>query len=194
MQNLHLVDNNQWQQYDFTFKPRSDYRYILVEAYYKVPVILPYNGHLLVDKLSDIKLIPCPDQDQTIASNASKTNALPPHKRNRVEEAVNKTTTAPPTKVVEKENTTAPVKKKILEDLDIKKLKTGSTVEIKNLYFKADSTGITRESYEVLDEIGQFLQQNKMYLLKLEVIPTAFHLQVTVINYLKKELNPFIIT
>ncbi|HMS67705.1 MAG TPA: OmpA family protein [Saprospiraceae bacterium] len=155
------VDNNQWQQYDFTFKPRSDYRYILVEAYYKVPVILPYNGHLLVDKLSDIKLIPCPDQDQTIASNASKTNALPPHKRNRVEEAVNKSTTVQTPKVSEKETTTAPPKKKILEDLDIKKLKTGSTVEIKNLYFKADSTGITKESYEVLDEIVQFLQQNK---------------------------------
>ena len=155
------IDNNTWVTYDFTFKPRADYRYILIEAYYKVPVILPYNGHILVDKLTNFKIIPCPDQDQVVASNTAKdkVNALPPHKKTRVEEALSKNNntveTKPPAKVVDQS------KKKILEDLDIKKLKTGSTVEIKNLYFKADSTGISSESYAVLDEIVGFMQQNK---------------------------------
>lgn len=162
------VDNNQWKEYEFTIKPRADYRYILVEAYYKVPVILPYNGHVLVDKLTDITMIPCPDQDQTIANNSSKVSALPPHKRNRVEDAVSKNAENSAPVIEETPTNKEPVvKKKILEELDIKKLKTGSTVEIKNLYFKADSTGITKESYEVLDEIVQFMQQNKNIVLEI---------------------------
>lgn len=154
------VDNNQWKVYDFTFKPRSDYRYLLVEAYYKVPVILPYNGHVLMDKLTNIKVIPCPDEE-IVANNAQKNDKvtnLPPHKRTRVEEAITKSETKP---VVVADSNEDKSKKKILEELDIKKIKAGTTIEIKNLYFKADSSGITRESYEVLDEIADFLVENK---------------------------------
>lgn len=152
------VDNNSWKVYDFTFKPRSDYRYILVEAYYKVPVILPYNGHILMDRLSNIKVIPCPEEEQLAANTPKndKLNNLPPHKRNRVEDAITKVDTKPVDTEVKEDS-----KKKILEELDIKKIKAGSTIEIKNLYFKADSSAITKESYDVLDEISEFLVTNK---------------------------------
>lgn len=153
------VDNNQWKLYEFTFKPRSDYRYLLAEAYYKVPVILPYNGHILIDRLSNIKVIPCPDEEQVVVNNLPKNDKLtnlPPHKRTRVEDAIVKADTKPTAEPKDDKD-----KKKILVELDIKKIKAGTTIEIKNLYFKADSSGITKESYDVLNEIADFLVTNR---------------------------------
>ena len=47
-----------------------------------------------------------------------------------------------------------------MEDLDINKIKAGSTIEIKNLYFKADTSAIDKSSYEVLDEVYGFLKNH----------------------------------
>jgi outer membrane protein OmpA-like peptidoglycan-associated protein len=48
-------------------------------------------------------------------------------------------------------------KPKILAELDEEKMSEGQTIRIRNLYFKADSSNITSESYEVLDELASFL-------------------------------------
>ncbi|MBP6399045.1 MAG: OmpA family protein, partial [Saprospiraceae bacterium] len=72
------------------------------------------------------------------------------HKKNRVDQSKEKPR---PT-----EQAVITPKERILEDLDIKKIKAGSTIEIKNLYFKADTTTIDKDSYEVLDEVYGFLK------------------------------------
>ncbi|MFM2392798.1 MAG: hypothetical protein RLZZ546_780, partial [Bacteroidota bacterium] len=51
-------------------------------------------------------------------------------------------------------------REKILPDLVISNIKIGQTLRINELYFKADSTEITPESYAVLDEIYVFLTNN----------------------------------
>lgn len=51
-------------------------------------------------------------------------------------------------------------REKILPDLVINNLKIGQTLRINELFFKADSTEITQESYTVLDEIYVFLSNN----------------------------------
>jgi outer membrane protein OmpA-like peptidoglycan-associated protein len=157
------VDHADWKTYEFKIKPKSEYRYILLEAYYKVPVMFPYSGHILVDAMSNFLKITCPDQIEEIVENNAKSQStvatvLPPHKRNRLEDAIRK----PEPKVVEQLDTPKIVAKtKILEDLDMNKLKAGSTVEIKNLYFKADTADINEASYEVLAEIIDFMKNNK---------------------------------
>lgn len=157
------VDHSDWKTYEFNIKPKAEYRYILIEAYYKVPVMFPYSGHILVDAMSNFKKITCPDKIEDIVENNAKSQAavttvLPPHKRNRLEDAIKK----PDPKAVEQIDTPKVVEKtKILEDLDISKLKAGSTVEIKNLYFKADTADINEVSYEVLSEIIDFMKNNK---------------------------------
>ncbi len=50
---------------------------------------------------------------------------------------------------------------KIMTELDKDLMVVGKTLEIKNLYFKADSTGITAKSKPALDEIYNFLNSNK---------------------------------
>ncbi len=51
--------------------------------------------------------------------------------------------------------------KKIMSELDKDLMVVGKTLEIKNLYFKADSTDITEKSKPALDEIYSFLNSNK---------------------------------
>ena len=156
------ITHQNWETYEFKFKPKFSHTFIVIEAYYKTPVLFPYCGHLLLDNLSNIQEISCTKEEEediaVVAPTKPKTQALPPHKRNRVEEAKKKTQTD----IAQADQSTAPAKKeKILKDLDIKKLKQGSTLEIKNLYFPADSTNVTPSSHLVLDEIYEFLIENK---------------------------------
>ncbi len=51
--------------------------------------------------------------------------------------------------------------KKIMSELDKELMVVGKTLEIKNLYFKADSVEITTKSKPALDEIFNFLNSNK---------------------------------
>lgn len=54
-----LVENIEWQRYDFVFMPKSNISYLQLEAYYNPTSPFPYNGNILLDKASDIILVPC---------------------------------------------------------------------------------------------------------------------------------------
>ena len=58
-------------------------------------------------------------------------------------------------------------KSKILSELDIDKVTEGQTLRINQLYFEADSSVITSESHEVLDEIYSFLTDNPNILVEI---------------------------
>lgn len=167
-----VVSHEEWRTYQFKFKPKADYNFIMIEAFYKVPVIAPYCGHILVDNLSDFDEMDCEAKLASVVSKvtgksiveASDSKAsLPPHKRGRLENekppvTQNNNTTKPP---IANNPPVANNKAKVLEDLDIKKIKTGAIINVKNLYFKADTSTIDKESYAVLDEIYEFLKSNK---------------------------------
>lgn len=51
-------------------------------------------------------------------------------------------------------------KPKILPELDMATLTVGQTLRINNLYFQADSSSITDQSYDVLQEVYDFLDEN----------------------------------
>ncbi|MBK8698958.1 MAG: OmpA family protein [Saprospiraceae bacterium] len=151
------VNHTDWRTYQFKVKPTSEHKYVLIEAFYKTPNFLPYCGHILVDNLSDFDEMDCEEvlppvlTKQALAKLETK-EALPPHKKTRVEQSKEKSKP--------QDSTVAAAKPKILEELDIKKIKKGTTIEIKNLYFKADTSTIDRSSYEVLDEIYGFLKNH----------------------------------
>ncbi len=54
-----LVTHTDWKPYHLFFKAQEAYSYLLLEAFYDTPTLVPYNGNLLLDKLSEIKLFPC---------------------------------------------------------------------------------------------------------------------------------------
>ena len=53
------IDNQEWKVLDFNFTPNQNYEFITLEAYYQTPVLVPYNGHVLIDGLSNISEVTC---------------------------------------------------------------------------------------------------------------------------------------
>ena len=53
------IEHTDWKSYLFTFQPEKEYQYIELEAFYKTPVLFPYNGNLLIDNASPMIPIPC---------------------------------------------------------------------------------------------------------------------------------------
>jgi hypothetical protein len=48
------VSSTDWQKLDFILKPKRNSGYFLIEAFYKIPTLLPYNGNILIDNASAI--------------------------------------------------------------------------------------------------------------------------------------------
>lgn len=172
------VNHNEWRRYEFTVHPRQNHSFILVEAFYRTPVILPYNGHILLDNMSHFIEIPCPKNSvagnitrslgkEIIEENFSKSITGDDIKRNDKSAGNNNKNNI--TKNEPKTTKTEPIvkKNKILEDLDISKLNVGSTVIIKNLYFDADQVKFNEKSHDVLDEIYDFISSNPNVVLEI---------------------------
>ncbi len=48
-----LISNTRWLEYQLVLTPKkSSYLYLTLEAYYKTPITLAYNGNLLIDNIS----------------------------------------------------------------------------------------------------------------------------------------------
>lgn len=152
------VSNFSWQIFSFEFRPKSNIRYITLEAFYKTPLLFPYNGNLLIDGASEIVQIACPGQAPLMAKVDGKSK-LPPHKRKK--EAASGSSAGNSMKDISA-NTTPPVRKiRLLPELTRSNIKEGQTIEIRDLYFKADTSSINKESYEVLEELHEFLMYHK---------------------------------
>jgi len=146
------VKHSPWKRYDFKFTPSVDVSSFTIEAFYKVPVLFPYNGHVLVDNMSAIIKVNCEDEPLLAEVEEKAEKIIPPHKRI-------KKNPVPKVEVQEEVEVAQTVKnqEKILVDLDRSTIHEGQTIEIQKLYFTADSSTISEESYEVLDEVYRFL-------------------------------------
>ncbi|MDX1684903.1 MAG: OmpA family protein [Saprospiraceae bacterium] len=163
------IKNVDWRKYEFILKPKENWNYIEFEAFYKTPVLFPYNGNILLDNTSAIEEIPCPEGPvqpakplpEVIAVQEPKQdNDIQVPKTTRQEEKEEpQTTTATPQPeppVVQADVNT----EKILKELDAKEIRKGQVIQIEKLYFEADKSNINPESYDVLNEVYDFLQKN----------------------------------
>lgn len=164
-----VIDHTYWKQYNFRFEPIRDFSYVTIEVFYKTPTPIPYNGNILLDDASTILLVPCDDEpeppivdidqpepkDPLNVSPSSKPIVEPKPKP----EPKPAETIVSSTDTKDDKDTDYKVSNDILK-LDRKKLVKGQVIKIENLYFKADSTNITNDSYPVLDEIYGFLRSN----------------------------------
>ncbi len=46
------IEHTNWQRYEFSFIAQQNWRYIVLECYYKEQTLLPYRGNILIDLLS----------------------------------------------------------------------------------------------------------------------------------------------
>lgn len=164
------IVHEDWRRYEFILQPSQDWSHIELEAFYETPVLFPYNGNLLLDNISAIEEIKCPQEvperivpqpKEEVLANAEVPKKVEPKVRPRPEP---KPQTKPKPPVKKQEVVQTPVeskKNKILKDLDRKSLKEGQTIKIDKLYFSADKAIITSTSDDVLDEIYTFLHKYK---------------------------------
>lgn len=151
-----LIINTNWKEYNFKFEPMGNYTYIVLEAFYDTPTLVPYNGNILLDKASTIKPVPC---DEVVQKTPPVKPATPPVKPPVKPPTTPKTT---PTTPKTAENNPPP---KVEENMAISNLKRsdlqkGKVLRFTNIYFKADSTNITAQSYPSLNDIFSFLSKN----------------------------------
>ncbi len=177
------VTNDEWRQFNFKFEPSAKHSFILIEAFYKTPVLVPYNGHLLVDGASQIVKIDCNEElihepllvQQSLKSEDSKakTNAKPkkpksptkasykPGKNTQIGVATDTPLKADRDIVEDQVKTAAPVKeKKKIAGLNRKDISKGQTVLIDQLFFEANESSVSEESYPTLEEVYEFLEEN----------------------------------
>ncbi len=191
------IDHTAWKKYDFKLKPRREYNFITLEAFYVTPTLMAYNGNLLLDHCSSITLASCNDDEPIIAkiddTEPDRNINIPPKprdKREKPSKPKEKTKKEAPktTKETPKEDKPVaiappPVKKEtpkeepkveeapktnLLPELKDKNfIKEGQTIQVNSLRFPADSTILTKSSYEVLEEVYYFLKQNKKVVIEI---------------------------
>lgn len=156
------VDNLDWKEYTFEFNPENDHSFILLEAFYKTPEPIPYNGHILVDEASHIVRIPCPGEDYAVVAPPvkEKIKLRPKRKQTKPKEEPVVVAQQPSNHTNHNPETHSHKPKMILE-LDRKKIKKGQTINMENLYFAANESSINKASYNVLDELYNFLDHNQ---------------------------------
>jgi len=152
------VKKNEWLQYNFRFEPKRDHRVIVLEAYYKTPVLFPYNGNLLLDAAGKITPIPCdnepPPESEPEVSDVPE--ADPPVSKPVENQAVVDVPVTP------QPRTPAPQSKSVKPDATlagkrISELKAGTIIRVDKLFFKADSSALSSSSMETIEEITEFL-------------------------------------
>jgi outer membrane protein OmpA-like peptidoglycan-associated protein len=151
-----LIDNTEWKQVEFKFTlTRKDYQFICIEAHYKTPTLLPYNGNLLVDNLSAITPVEKPVE--VVAKVEPKVNPTP---KPTVTTPSVKTDSPKVRPVVTPTVASVTDKGDFNTNIKTQDLKVGQTFRLQNLYFQADSTHVTRNSERTLNDLYAFLTKN----------------------------------
>lgn len=160
------VEHFDWRNYKFEFKPeKNDYRYILIESYYKTPTLNWYNGNILVDNASEIFSCDIPDENPVIAQtdpedkeDPKKVNTSPIKKTEPKVDPLNpnpkSNTSTDDLDLVDKGNFEP-------ENIDVEDIAVGHLFRLEKLYFPADSSKITRNSEKVLYDLYRFLRDNE---------------------------------
>jgi len=179
-----LVINTRWLEYRFKFEPIADYTHILFEAFYKTPTLFPYNGNLLLDNASAITPIPCDDEPIVAEAPDVPEDTVEEVVVQEEEPEIDdqRVTTPPPTTPVEEppvvDDTPEPIEEEeiaipepeitdeVIEDVSFSDLtsedvREGVTLRTNQIYFKADASQITDQSYPVLNQIYTFMQANE---------------------------------
>jgi len=172
-----LIINHNWKNYSFEFKPKQRHSYIIIEAFFKTPAIRPPNGNILLDNASAIIPRNCnepPVEDPylpTLADNAKVNQSptkpkppKPPKQTGTNDPVVSVPNNPDPEPAVTFESNK---KEKLIKDLDRSRIREGQTIRIDKLFFKADSTRITSTSYAALNEIYDFMRDNRDVVLEI---------------------------
>lgn len=157
------VSNETWKKYTFLFHPQKTHKFITIEAFYKTPILEAYNGHVLVDGMSDIVPVDCPLIPQDIIAEVSD-----PPAKNDVSVVSGGNSSSGGQKLsgssssTVKQGTISSGQKSftpvLLTELVPGKVFVGQKIRLDYLYFKADSVNLMSDSYKVLNELADYMK------------------------------------
>lgn len=150
------VISTRWLEYNFKFEPDANYTHIIIEAFFKTPTLFPYNGNILVDNASSIVPIPCNEEEEEVLAETPAPQTEPEAVVVETPKPAPAPAAAPPPAPQPKKES-----KTSLAGLKRSQLKLGQTIRLDNLYFDADSELIREESFPVLNEIFEFMAENR---------------------------------
>ena len=148
------VVNTRWLGYLIPLKPKKNYSYIVVEAYFKTPMLFPYNGNVLIDNASPIREMDCSQKKEEVAKVEVKRTTQPG--KAPAPPTAKKTPPPPSSPKVEP----AVVVTRNITEVDPAKLKKGDVLQIQNLYFDANQFAVKAECESTLSEVYNFLSKN----------------------------------
>jgi outer membrane protein OmpA-like peptidoglycan-associated protein len=157
------VSEGNWK-FTFKFTPKTTLHYFMIEGFYKVPTLFPYNGNVLVDNASDI--VPEkkeePKVPQVVAAIVKeKPKTTPPPVTKPKEKPVktdSQVIASVPQKKKEEPKKEEP--KKDEETLSPDRLREGQTIKIEKLQFEPTSSKIQESSLSSLDDVFNMLINN----------------------------------
>lgn len=156
------VMNDTWKLYTFTFQPKKTHRFITIEAFYKTPILEAYNGHILLDAMSDIEPVACPIYPKDVIAEVSDPPAkviIGSNAESRGGSVTKKSTGGNAGTIKQGTVSSGPktFKPILLTELVPEKLYIGQKIRLNHLYFKSDSVNLEPDSYKVLNELADYL-------------------------------------
>lgn len=149
-----IITNFRWLTYNMKLSPtKGNFSYITIEAYFKTPVLFPYNGNILIDNASPIRKVICgpekmPEQKPALTVKGpptapAKTPIKPPVNPARTDTAVKK-----------------PVPDSPVVNMTRNYAKKGKIFRLEKVYFDANKYEIKPESESELLQLYKFLKDN----------------------------------
>lgn len=168
------VTNSDWKLYKFLFQPQRTHKYITIEAFYKTPILEAYNGHVLVDKLSDIVPVECPIIPEDLVADVSDPPTKVEMTASNGTTYSSSTTSRPKTGATSKtedhatgNSNTTTFKAILLPELGGQRVFVGQKIRLNHLYFKADSVNLLPNSYKVLNELAAYLKAHSKTIIEI---------------------------
>jgi outer membrane protein OmpA-like peptidoglycan-associated protein len=159
------VSEGNWKKFTFKFTPKATLNYFMVEGFYKVPTLFPYNGNVLIDNASDIVpeikedkkppvvAVVTPKPKPTLPAPVVKPPVVKPNRPTKPTDTSPVVTQTKPTKPVE-------VIKPVDESPSQDRLREGQTIKIEKLQFEPNSSKIQESSFASLDDVFNLLINN----------------------------------
>ena len=147
-----VITNTRWLGHTFRLSPKNgNYSHIFFEAYYKTPVLFPYNGNILVDNAGPIKPLICgPEKmpDPKVAANKPAPKEKPATPKGGGTAKVDT-----PTKKTE------PAKAPVVV-IERKSMAKGKVYRLEKVYFDANKYELKSGSEPELTKFYNFLNEN----------------------------------
>lgn len=152
-----LITHMRWLTYNVRMSPKKgNYAYIILEAYYKTPILFAENGNVLVDNLTPIRKVVCgpekmPDPKPKVVEKGPDPKPTPQTKPSPGKIAANTRPDSPKTN---------PVVATADEKMERTTVRKGKIYRLEKVYFDSNKFDIKPESEPELDALFKFLSEN----------------------------------